>query len=273
MDQWLNILGQELRYLLPPRSVREHARATDLVERNRFIDAFPFFWSFVVGTTQSNGSLAAAQDLYKAFTSDFVAYSSVQQWVTAELTELLTNICGYISVELGQTESALEGRFECFRDVFISDGIICTLSAESFDEFPGLGDDHAGAKLHVIKSLASRAPIFSSITDARTQETTQLQVGDWIDDSLLLFDLGYLDYACGVGLPRDHCVTQNQVCSRGQLHIDCGEERRKLADVRLEDRDYDPNRPAHLLCSPGFGPLDTDIVEPMTLVVRSATES
>ena len=68
-------------------------------------------------------------------------------------------------------------------------------SSESFEAFPGLGDDHAGAKLHMIKSLASRAPIFSSITDARTQETTQLQIGDWIEDSLLLFDLGYLDYA------------------------------------------------------------------------------
>ncbi|WP_343750087.1 IS4 family transposase, partial [Halococcus dombrowskii] len=58
-----------------------------------------------------------------------------------------------------------------------------------------LGDDHAGAKLHVIESLASRAPVFSSITDARTQETTQLQIGDWVEDSLVLFDLGYLDYA------------------------------------------------------------------------------
>jgi putative transposase len=195
MDRWLNILGQELRYLLPPRSVREHARATDLVERNRHVDAFAFFWSFTIGTTQSNGSLAAVQDLYKAFTSDSVAYSSVQQWVTPNLTELLTDICGYISVELGRTESALEGRFERFRDVFISDGTICTLSAESFDEFPGLSDDHAGAKLHVIESLASRAPIYSSITDARTQETTQLRIGDWVEDSLVLFDLGYLDYA------------------------------------------------------------------------------
>jgi putative transposase len=195
MDRWLNILGQELRYLLPPRSVREHARATDLVERNRHVDAFAFFWSFTIGTTQSDGSLAAVQDLYKAFTSDSVAYSSVQQWVTPDLTELLTDICGYISVELGRTESALEGRFERFRDVFISDGTICTLSAESFDEFPGLSDDHAGAKLHVIESLASRAPIYSSITDARTQETTQLQIGDWVEDSLVLFDLGYLDYA------------------------------------------------------------------------------
>src|SRR5699024_12859217 len=82
-----------------------------------------------------------------------------------------------------------------FREVFISDGTICTLSTESFDELCGLSDDHAGAKLHVLESLASRAPIFSSITDARTQETTQLQIGDWVEDSLVLFDLGYLDYA------------------------------------------------------------------------------
>src|SRR5699024_2531888 len=116
MDRWLNILGQELRYLLPPRSVREHAHATDLVERRRFIDAYPFFWSFVIGTTQSDGSLAAVQALHTAFTSDTVAYSTVQQWVTAELTELLADICGYISVEHGRTESALEGHFERYQD-------------------------------------------------------------------------------------------------------------------------------------------------------------
>lgn len=195
MDRWLHLFGQELRYLIPPRSVREHARATDLVERDRFIDAFPFFWSFTIGTTQSDGSLTAVQDLYTAFTDDSVAYLSIQQWVTADLTELLTDICGYVSVELGRTESALEGRFERFRDVFISDGTICTLSAESFDEFPGLGDDHVELRSSVIESLASRAPTFSSITDARTQETTQLHVGDWIEDSLLMFDLGHLDYA------------------------------------------------------------------------------
>jgi hypothetical protein len=59
MDRWHNIRGQEPRYLLPPRSVRKPSRTTDLVERNRFIDAFPFFWSFAIGTTQSNGSLVS----------------------------------------------------------------------------------------------------------------------------------------------------------------------------------------------------------------------
>jgi putative transposase len=195
MDRWLHILGQELQNLLPPESVREHACATDLVERNRHIDAVPFFWTFLIGTTQSNGSIAAVQDLYKAFTTDSVAYSSIQQWITADLTQLLTDVFGYTSVELGRTESALEGQFAHFRDEDISDATICTLSAESFEDFPGLGDYHARAKLHVIESLTSRAPFFSSITNARTHETTQLEIGDWVEDSLVMFDLSHLDYA------------------------------------------------------------------------------
>lgn len=111
MDRWLHILCQELNNLFPPRSVREHTRATDLVERNQHIDPVPFLWTFLIGTTLFDGSVAAVQDLYKAFTGDDVAYSSVQQWITSELTELLTDIFGYISVELGRTESARGGRF------------------------------------------------------------------------------------------------------------------------------------------------------------------
>jgi putative transposase len=195
MDRWLHLLGQELHHLLPPESVREHARATDLVKRNRHIDVVAFLWTFLIGTTQSGGSVAHVRDLYKAFTNDSVAYSSIQQWITPEFTKLLTDIFGYISVELGYTESALGGRFARFRDVFISDATICTLSAESFEDFPGSGDDHAGAKLHVIESLTSRAPFFSSITNARTHETTQLKFGDWVEDTLVMFDLSYLDYA------------------------------------------------------------------------------
>lgn len=46
----------------------------------------------------------------------------------------------------------------------------------------------------MVDSLASVAPILDSITSARTQETTQLEIGEWIEDSLAMFDLGYLDH-------------------------------------------------------------------------------
>jgi len=194
MDRWLHLICQELNSLVPPRPVREHARATGFIERHCHIDATPFLWTFLVGTTQDNGSVATVRDLYKVFTGDEVAYSSIQQWIKPELIDLLVDLVDYVSVELGRTESSLGGRYSRFRDVLIPDATICTLSPESVEDFPGFGDDHAGAKLHLVESLASVAPFLDTITDARTQETTQLEIGEWIEDTLAMFDLGYLDY-------------------------------------------------------------------------------
>ena len=194
MDRWLHLICQELHNLIPPQSVRDHGRATGLIERDRHIDPTPFLWTFLIGTTQSDGCVSGVHDRYKVFTGDHVAYSSIQQWITPDFIDLLNDLVGYLNVELGRGESPLGGRYSRFRDVFIPDATICTLSSESFDAFPGFGNDHAGAKLHLVESLASVAPFVSSITDARTQETTQLEIDAWVEDSLTLFDLGYLDY-------------------------------------------------------------------------------
>jgi len=126
----------------------------------------------LIGTAQDDGSAATVRDLYKIFTGDDVAYSSIQQWVTPELTDLLVDLVDYASVELRRTESSLGGRYSRFQDVLITDATICTLSPASVEDFLGFGDDHAGAKLHVVESLASVGPILDSITNARTQETT-----------------------------------------------------------------------------------------------------
>jgi putative transposase len=194
MQRWLDRIVRELRTVLPGEAVARTARATSLVERNREIGSVPFVWSFLFGTTQPDGSVTKVQDFYKTFTEHDAAYSSIQQWITPELKTLLTEIVAHLSIELGGTEPSLGGRFDRFRDVFIADATDCTLSPESFEDFPGYGDDHAGARLHVIESLASRAPFFTSITDVRTGELSQLEIGDWIADSLLLDDLGYHDY-------------------------------------------------------------------------------
>lgn len=123
----LHLICQELNNLVPPRSVRDHGHAAALVKRNRHIDVTPFLWTFLVGATQSDGSVNAIHDLYKAVTGDGVAYSSIQQWITSDLTELLTDLVRYISVDFGQTEASLGGRFSRFRNVFIPDATICTL--------------------------------------------------------------------------------------------------------------------------------------------------
>ena len=195
MKRWLYRITQELQSILPPEAVARTARATDLVEREGGeIQSVPFFWSFVFGTTQPDGCVSQVQDFYRTFTRHAAAYSSIQQWITPELKELLAETVAHLSIELGSTEVGLGGRFDRFRDVLIADATDCTLSPACVEEFPGYGGDHAGARLHMIESLASRCPLSASITDVRTDELSQLQIGDWVTDSLLLDDLGYHDY-------------------------------------------------------------------------------
>jgi IS4 transposase len=194
MKRWLYRIVQSLRTALPEEAVARTARATGLVERGRDIGSVPFLWSFLFGTTQPDGSVTKVRNFYDVFTDHDAAYSSIQQWITPGLKQMLCETFAHLSVELGATDSALGGRFGRFRDVFIVDATDCTLSAASFEDFPGYSDAHAGAQLHMIESLASRAPFFASITDVRTDELSQLHIGDWVADSLLLDDLGYHDY-------------------------------------------------------------------------------
>lgn len=145
MDRWLYRIVREFRKLLPEEAVARTARATSLVEWDREVESVPFSWSFLFGTTQPDGSVTEVQELYKVFTDHDAAYSSIQQWITTELKSLLSDIFAHISIELEATEPALSGRFDRFRDVFIPAATDCTLSVGSFEEFPGYGDDHAGA--------------------------------------------------------------------------------------------------------------------------------
>ena len=194
MDRWIYRITQSLRTALPEEAVARTARATGLVERSGAIDSVPFFWNFLIGATQPDGSVTKVNDFYETFTDHNAAYSSIQQWVTPELKQLLLQTVAHLSVEVGVAEHDLSGRFGRFRDVLIADTTDCTLSPASFDEFPGYSDDHAGAQLHMIESLASRAPVSASITDVRTDEMDELQIEDWITDSLWLDDLGYHNY-------------------------------------------------------------------------------
>ena len=60
--------------------------------------------------------------------------------------------------DLEHENDRLQGRFEQFREVFIADMTVITLYQSLFETFPGYGDDHAGAKLHVVEAVSSGLP-------------------------------------------------------------------------------------------------------------------
>lgn len=60
--------------------------------------------------------------------------------------------------DLEHQEDRLQGRFDQFREVFLIDMIVITLYQSLLGVFPGSGNDHAGAKLHVVEAVSTGLP-------------------------------------------------------------------------------------------------------------------
>lgn len=123
-----------------------------------------------------------------------LTYASFHGWFGASLTAFLREILDYALEDLGRSSDRLNGRLDRFRDVLVPDTTVVTLYQSLTETFPDYGDDHAGAKFHVVESVSTGLPMQFSITDARTHESTQLSTGQWLSGSLLLYDQGFFDY-------------------------------------------------------------------------------
>ena len=153
------------------------------------------FWALTIGFLSNNyRTIEAFRQEYIDTFGDSLEYSSFHDWFMPALCEFLREVLKRALEDLEHENDRLQGRFEQFREVFIADATVITLYQSLFETFPGYGDDHAGAKLHVVEAVSSGLPSEFSITDARTHEFTQLSTGPWVENALLLFDQAYFDY-------------------------------------------------------------------------------
>jgi IS4 transposase len=190
------IIIERLVNTFPNSRLRELARATGLVQREGGeLEADALFWALSLGFL--SGGLRTIEAFRQTYIDTYggsLAYSSFHDWFSPELCEFLREILKEALEDLDHESDRLEGRFEQFREVFLVDMTVITLFQKLFEEFPGYGEDHAGAKLHVVESASTGLPTEFSITDARTHESTQLSTGPWLEKTLLLYDQAYFDY-------------------------------------------------------------------------------
>ena len=191
-----SVIEERLVETFPNTRLRELARATGLVQRDGGkLKADALFWALTIGFLSNNyRTIEAFRQEYIDTFGDSLEYSSFHDWFMPALCEFLREVLKRALEDLEHENDRLQGRFEQFREVFIADATVITLYQSLFETFPGYGDDHAGAKLHVVEAVSSGLPSEFSITDARTHEFTQLSTGPWVENALLLFDQAYFDY-------------------------------------------------------------------------------
>jgi len=191
-----SIIVDRLVKTFPNDRLRTLARETEVIQRDGGkLEADALFWTLTLGfVTGHYRTLEEFRQEYINTCGGTLSYAAFHDWFTDALCEFLRAVLESALDDLDGQEDRLQGRFEWFREVFIVDTTVITLYQSLLGVYPGFGDDHAGAKLHVVEAVSSGLPAEVTITDARTHESTQLETGPWVENALLLFDQAYFEY-------------------------------------------------------------------------------
>lgn len=192
-----SVIEHRFTRAFPIERLRRLTRKTGLVERRRKLDAAALFWALTLGfAVGEDRSIEAFRQSYLQFVGGEISltYASFHGWFAASLTAFLREVLDQALEDLSYSNDCLDGRFARFQDVLIPDTTVVTLYQSLIDAYPGHGESHAGAKLHVVESVSTGLPTQFTITDARTHESTQLSTGQWLSGALLLYDQGFFDY-------------------------------------------------------------------------------
>jgi IS4 transposase len=191
-----SVVVDRIQRAFPSDELRERARATNLIERERKFDIVALFYTLTFGfAAGSDRSLQAFLERYVEMADcDELSYAAFHDWFEPGFVALLREILDDAIENLDTGRTELNGRLERFRDVLIADATIVSLYQDAADVYAATGKDQAELKLHLTESFSTGLPTRFRTTDGTTHERSQLPTGEWVADALILLDLGFYDF-------------------------------------------------------------------------------
>ncbi len=186
-----------LTRLLPPERLDEFAAVACLVQRRRKFDLVAFFWTLVLGFgTGTERTLAALRRAYELVTGMTLVPSSFYDHFTPALARFLKLTAAWVLSQVAEPVRALGGVLSSFQDLVVTDSTVIRLHDLLKKAFPACRTNHtlAALKLHVVLSVLGTGARSVRITSERVHDGPVFQVGKWVKDRLLLFDLAYFRY-------------------------------------------------------------------------------
>ncbi len=191
-------IQETLLNILPPEWIKEKARETGAMKRERKVDIALFIWTLVLSFSTSGGfrTIASIRRAYEQASGTEIEESSFYDRFTAGLVSLTHECLNRMLVKASEVEHKMKGMLERFRDLIITDSTVVRLHAMLRKRFPGVRTNHSPAsiKMHAILSVASNGPSSIKVTAGKKADVKVFKVGDWIKGMLLLFDLGYYSF-------------------------------------------------------------------------------
>jgi IS4 transposase len=193
-----NLVERELCELFPPEWLRDKAKETGLIKRERKIDPVIIFWVLTMGYgVNLQRTLASLKRNYERASKQILRDSSWYYRFTPELVAFLRECVArgleYLAQEPGRT---LNKRLSPFEDVLIQDSTIVRLHEKLAKVWPATRSRKvaAGVKVAVLTSAIAVGPRSVALFAERTNDLKTLRIGPWIKDRILLIDLGFYRY-------------------------------------------------------------------------------
>jgi IS4 transposase len=181
--------------MFPEEWLRQTARETGLIKRERKIDPTIMFWVLTLSFgVRLQRTLASLKRQYEKEANTKLSDSSWYYRFTPELVEFLHQCVIHGIEELAKEPGRnLSKKLERFQDVMIQDSTIVRLHSSLSELFPAARTRKvaAGVKIGVLVSAIANGPKTVALYAEKTAEIKTLKIGPWIKDRILLVDLGF----------------------------------------------------------------------------------
>jgi IS4 transposase len=196
------------RRIVNGKMLRMRARETGFRKRRRGkLDGARFFWASVLGgrieAKRTMAGLARAASLYSG---ERVSRQAFHQRMTTEAVAFMGSAFHDLMAQSrALTGDPLPGILGEFKDVNAIDSTTLRLADRLARRYPACRSNvrQAALKLHTRMSLTDKEVEHLRFTAERVHDRKGLEIGAWVKDRLLLFDLGYADYRLCGGI-REH---------------------------------------------------------------------
>lgn len=190
----------------PKDWLMQTARDTGLVERLREFHPALVFWILVLQVgVHFQTCLESLRRNYNAHADEAMAHASFYERFTPELVAFLHACVQRGIVKLSELKGRkLSERLDRFEDFLIQDSTIVRVHNKLADNWPAARSKKvaAGLKLSCLVSVVADGPKRVKLHGERVAEIKTLKIGSWVEDRLLLVDLGFYKHHAF------HCIDQ-----------------------------------------------------------------
>jgi len=194
-DTKSHAIEEELSSLFSPEWLRETAKETGFIKRERKIDPVLMFWTLVLGFgVQLQRTLAQLRRLYEERGKVHVSRGSFYERFSPELVTFLHKcvLHGLENIAQGP-KMFLKERLHRYKDLCFQDSSVVRVHEKLAYKWPSTRSRKvaAGVKVGMLVSAVADGPSRVALFPERTSEVKTLKIGPWVKDRILLIDLGF----------------------------------------------------------------------------------